>query len=163
MLKKDWIELGKEKPKAGKGSRSGPRSSRSRHRRPRPLSVPGNAMAREIRLRESRLAARGISYGTYIRSDHWRDLVARLRRDGCQMCGRGGPVALHHTTYRHLFAETVVDVVTFCSSCHELVHILASSTTTFSLDPRQWPASPVDPRAALERVYELDERRRQST
>lgn len=62
-------------------------------------------------------------YSTYLRSDAWRELRARvIRRAGaaCEQCGRGflTPLDVHHRTYRRIGAEQEADLLALCRACH---------------------------------------------
>jgi len=64
-------------------------------------------------------------YRAYLRSPEWR---ARRRRalalagDACEVCGKGGRLEVHHTTYARLGKERLSDLVVLCRRCHRWVH-----------------------------------------
>lgn len=124
------------------------------------VEVPGSAWSRERAVRDvslGRVAVReGLAgessyklYSLYRSSDHWARLVSTYRGDACGMCLSRAHLSLHHVTYKRLYVEREVDLMTLCRRCHELVHFLAKYTIEFSLDPRLWTH---DPHAARRRV-----------
>lgn len=68
---------------------------------------------------------RPLSYGEYLRTKEWKKLRADvLRRDRgrCAYCGRKRATQIHHLTYKHIFHESLEDLVAVCRECHEAQH-----------------------------------------
>jgi hypothetical protein len=66
-------------------------------------------------------------YDAYLRTDAWHERRAKvLERDEyvCQACLVRRAVQVHHTTYRHMFAEPLFDLVAVCVACHEEITAL---------------------------------------
>ena len=65
-------------------------------------------------------------YETYLQSDHWRDVKARMRASKylqrCYVCGSAGPLDLHHKTYKRLGMERLNDLIWLCRECRTDVH-----------------------------------------
>lgn len=64
-------------------------------------------------------------YATYLESDVWhRRRAAVIARAGgiCEACRKAKAVMAHHTTYVHVGAEPLYDLVAVCKSCHDQVH-----------------------------------------
>lgn len=73
-------------------------------------------------------------YAEYLRSPHWKDVVARVRKrsgGACERCRLGlEQQATHHLTYVHKGAEVVTqhvgdpanEVLGVCSDCHDFLH-----------------------------------------
>ncbi len=60
----------------------------------------------------------------YYQTPHWKERAAsRKMLDGhkCTRCGCSGDLETHHWKY-DLFNESMDDLQTYCSECHELMH-----------------------------------------
>lgn len=86
--------------------------------------------ARDIGLRSLGLDG----YDAYLRSPHWRAMVAALKASRCCRCGSARALALHHITYERVGHESPHDLRTLCAVCHELIHDHARRGLC-SLDP----------------------------
>lgn len=65
--------------------------------------------------------------GTYLQSEHWRQLheeAAERYGDRCTRCDRSGEeMNLHHRHYQHLGQEKLgADVIWICRDCHSFLH-----------------------------------------
>jgi hypothetical protein len=67
----------------------------------------------------------------YYETDRWKQLSGEvLERDGyhCQICGKKGllngsiGLTIHHKTYDNFSKEKLSDLITFCETCHRIVH-----------------------------------------
>lgn len=65
-------------------------------------------------------------YQTYLRSPHWKQLSARIRRRDrytCTDCGATSKLQVHHLCYRPNLEDALdSDLVTLCEDCHARVH-----------------------------------------
>lgn len=69
-----------------------------------------------------------IPYHEYLQSDWWKKRRrAKLRSAGfrCEKCGKGGPLQVHHLTYKTLWRERDRDLQVVCRGCHEGIHEVA--------------------------------------
>jgi len=87
----------------------------------------------------------------YYSSSHWRKFRLALTEDldaECEICHRKRwgvykrdtkkhkkgdkkkllRLSVHHKNYRHLYKETRNDVLTLCSTCHDLFHALEKAS-----------------------------------
>jgi hypothetical protein len=62
------------------------------------------------------------SYDEYLRSEHWKNFTARVRRNECYCCKKQKALQVHHMTYKNIGAEMPEDVVTVCRACHTKIH-----------------------------------------
>ena len=64
-------------------------------------------------------------YLEYLRTEHWRELRARLlqSRPVCERCGRNEASECHHLNYRNLLDVTPRDLLALCRDCHKAIHI----------------------------------------
>jgi 5-methylcytosine-specific restriction endonuclease McrA len=76
-------------------------------------------------------------YRDYINSQAWRDKrqkywQSNLEKD-CYCCGtsRRPGMHLHHRTYKNLGAERLMDLVPVCPDCHDEIHRLHDSDTSW--------------------------------
>lgn len=70
-------------------------------------------------------ALRRMSYGDYLRSDHWKSIrAAVLLRDRykCRQCGSRYRLQVHHLTYENRGTENPDELITYCRRCHEHEH-----------------------------------------
>ena len=64
-------------------------------------------------------------YRAVMASGGWRRRrAAAIRRAGrrCQRCGSGGPLDVHHLSYRNPGRESPGDLLAVCESCHRMLH-----------------------------------------
>ena len=64
-------------------------------------------------------------YSEYLKSEKWREVRQKvIERDGyvCSVCGSKEDLCVHHLTYRHIYDETMEDLVTVCTNCHRDIH-----------------------------------------
>ncbi len=66
-------------------------------------------------------------YNVFLKSKYWKYIRKKvLIRDKhkCIVCGSNKDLQVHHTTYKHHFAEHkhYDDLQTLCDKCHYLVH-----------------------------------------
>lgn len=64
-------------------------------------------------------------YESYIMSDEWQ--VRRNKRlewdkFRCQQCGSSQQLQVHHLTYKRVFDEDILDLITLCKICHKDEH-----------------------------------------
>ena len=55
-------------------------------------------------------------------SPEWRQtraMVIRRAQGRCEACGHAAATQGHHTTYRHVFAEPLFELVAICRACHD--------------------------------------------
>lgn len=76
-------------------------------------------------------------YRTYIQSSAWRRTrerywASKLPQD-CYCCGmpRRAGFHLHHRTYKNLGNERLMDLVPVCQRCHEEIHALHRSDSSW--------------------------------
>jgi hypothetical protein len=68
---------------------------------------------------------RSLSYGAYLRSEHWKSVrAAALERAGhrCQLCNSPDRLEVHHRTYERRGRERPTDVTVLCDECHARHH-----------------------------------------
>lgn len=71
-----------------------------------------------------------MQYNQYLQTDHWKDKrTEKLNsRPFCQVCNTTNNLHIHHKKYKYregdtvLFKERIQDLITLCSSCHNLIH-----------------------------------------
>ena len=69
-----------------------------------------------------------VCYSQYLRTNHWRLLSARLRRNalrycqGCARCGAKIRLVVHHRHYDTLGCERKEDLEVVCWKCHRRLH-----------------------------------------
>ena len=64
-------------------------------------------------------------YRRYLRSKTWRRKREKvLKRDEyrCRICNSELRLQVHHRTYKDLWHERQVDLITICKACHTLFH-----------------------------------------
>lgn len=64
-------------------------------------------------------------YDEVLTSSRWagmRGAMLEACGRGCELCGEGPPLQLHHVTYRTLGFEQPCDLVMVCVDCHESIH-----------------------------------------
>lgn len=65
-------------------------------------------------------------YYTYIQSNKWKRLKARVIKDNgckCIICCKGNvPIHVHHLTYERFGYENEADLIPLCKECHNRVH-----------------------------------------
>lgn len=92
-------------------------------------------------------------YDDHLHSTYWRQIreQALARDNGCRLCGSLENLQAHHRTYARLGQESLDDLTTLCSECHDVVtdHQRRKRYTTRELPSVQDVASPV----ALSRTY----------
>lgn len=74
---------------------------------------------------DSARAARHDEYSAYLLTPQWMaKRLKALERDGymCQGCLNARATEVHHTTYSHLGAELLFQLISLCSNCHEWLH-----------------------------------------
>lgn len=95
------------------------------------LWVHGNPQQRRAALRalitpETSETLRRMPYGDFLRTPYWRIITAHLRRErgGCEHCGRGTDLQVHHLTYQHhgWEHEHPEDLQVLCRTCHAWQH-----------------------------------------
>lgn len=65
-------------------------------------------------------------YTAYLHSPVWAmKRAAVLERAGhrCAVCGKGGPLHVHHLTYVRCFHERISDLQAVCPACHEIADL----------------------------------------
>lgn len=70
-------------------------------------------------------AERHTEYEAYLRTPEWQAKRRKaLERDGhiCQGCLTARATEVHHTTYSHLGAELMFQLISLCADCHEWLH-----------------------------------------
>ena len=63
-------------------------------------------------------------YLDYMRSSAWRERRQRALKQACyrcQICGEGGKLEVHHSTYENLGHERDEDLIVLCWLCHKVV------------------------------------------
>lgn len=69
-------------------------------------------------------------YTAYLESAEWKRKRRRvLERDAhiCQGCLSAPAAVVHHTTYRHVGAELLFELISLCRSCHDRAHAHSTS------------------------------------
>ncbi len=69
------------------------------------------------------------TYADFLKSDYWKRIRKQiLVRDKytCTNCGSKKHLEVHHTTYKHHFAEHkhLGDLHTLCRTCHKEIHLI---------------------------------------
>jgi hypothetical protein len=68
-------------------------------------------------------------YSEYLKSEHWKNLRSKKKKNRCAICGSEENLQVHHLVYRHIFDVTKGDLRKLCRECHETAHILIKSGT----------------------------------
>jgi len=66
-----------------------------------------------------------LDYKTYIKSEIWKLVVARIkkqRNNSCEICGNKKYLQVHHLTYKNLGQEKDEDLQLLCGACHMKQH-----------------------------------------
>lgn len=66
-------------------------------------------------------------YNSYLRTEHWKNVVHDFRLGRCALCGRSTDLNLHHNTYARRGFEYPTDLVTLCRTCHGRFHKFANT------------------------------------
>jgi hypothetical protein len=64
---------------------------------------------------------------TYNLSDTWENIrLRRLEIDNfkCVLCKSNKKLVCHHLTYKRIYRESMVDVITLCNQCHNRIHLM---------------------------------------
>ena len=64
-------------------------------------------------------------YNIYIKSKFWKEKrIKILERDKyqCRICKEAKATEVHHLSYRNLFSESELELISICGQCHGLVH-----------------------------------------
>ena len=87
-----------------------------------------------------------IDYQQYICSKEWNQSKARLTtlsndNYSCRMCNNSETLEVHHITYANLGNETINDLCTLCSKCHNYTHLMAGNGAKY-YPPIKHPSTP---------------------